>query len=232
MSDPATLGAIMGAISGSKFFTVLYHAKGKVIGGVRMNDAIKSFQLQTMRPATVRRSSVAGLKLLQENGCEDLLSGLSDRVLIASYQPPKGKAKAYPPSVVEVLTTADLMASVSREIASLSNLAERAKSYTQADVWECLGAGVFKKVADPKGRGDLGALQVRGYVVNGNESVVTAPLYGWHTPNSKRESRANAVVRGWIKGSGIKSLSVDRIVRLTAGGSCWVSDGYGGLRIA
>ena len=211
------------AISGAKFFSVEYHSKGKEYGPkgakVTKGDHVVAFSAQVVPLDTVQRSSVKALRgLAAKIGA--LHAGLARDVLVRDYRVPKKHGGG---SRVEVLTVEDLDAARLREIASLEDPEGRSAAHTQRDKWERVAAGIWRKVEAP----DVLALRV--YVKPGSSVVKTPPPNGYHVANSTREARARAVIREWMRAGDARTLLLDRVQALAAGGRNWARDSEGSL---
>ena len=204
------------AIKGARFFSMTYHAIGKVRGGLLKDDAVTEFQAQVFSHGTALRRSVEDLERLDVAG---LYAGLSRGVLVRDYRIPKKDGGGI---VTEVLTVADLEVARLEEIKKLIDPNRSAHNH-QADTWKTVSTGIYEKKA-------TGKLFVRGYKVPGSSKTITEPANGYHIANSTREARAAEVIRRWMRAGGMRSWSMDRVLTLSAGGQRWERGPDGLLR--
>ena len=237
ISDLAT------AISGAKFFSVRYHARGKDFCPIpdvgrrgkgdklTYNDHVIAFQAQVIKPGTVTRLS---LKLLEDLDVDRLFESLPDHEVVRLYQPDKEFVPAYgegeagsmewPPREYQSLSPWWLEEARQRLIASLKDPEGRAARYTQRNTWEMVEPGIFRKVKDQ-------SLALRVVKKPDTEVMVESePANGYrYSIASERESRANEIVRRACTVGKIRTLTLSRILEIKAGGLVFKPDGDGSL---
>ena len=204
--ETLTLETLAEGIKGARFYHIDYLSSGVTRGGVTYDNFRGSALYQSMPYESTNRRTVEALQGLD---VQALYDGLSPDVLTRPYRKPKKLGGGV---VQETLTLDDIKAAVDRAVANLQDREGRAARYTQKGVWSQVSPGVYVKTEDPA------VIQVQGYRIPGTyKRHHECEAIRWIS-NSTKESRANAVVQGWVRSGDIRRFNLDNIQAISLGG--------------